>query len=87
MSVCDTTAAAIARSCAARWCAAMHAGPAVEAILTTKLTDIASVFGSGVLTGTCIDREGIRALRAVASSPIITDADARQARQVLEQIR
>ena len=87
MSVCDTTSAAIARSCAARWCSAVHAPAAVETILRAKLEDIASVFGAGALSGATVDREGVRALKVIAMSPEITDRDVTRAREVLEQIR
>jgi hypothetical protein len=83
----DETSAAIARSCAKRWCHAMHVGAAVEELLAARLSDTASVFGAGCLSGALVDREGIRALRMVASSPEIRTEDVHRAREVLEQIR
>lgn len=82
----DETTAAIARSCAQRWSAAMCVPRAVEELLSARLIDTASVFGAGVLTGVLIDREGVRALRMVAASPI-HDHDVTRARTVLDQIR
>ena len=87
MTTCDTSSGIIARSIAARFCQAVGAPAPVETVLAARLEGIAVSFGAGALRGQLIDREAIAALRTVASSPTITEDDARQARSLLERFR
>jgi hypothetical protein len=82
----EATSTGLARSCALRWCAGMHAPQAVYHLLEGRLQDLLESFGPRALSGAALDRLGIECLRRVAELEVPAE-DCERARKLLAEAR